>query len=105
MFLLSFFDMKQLNIPLVIQNLDLTFIKIFYENNDLCFVNDIKEYKDFLTLKIMDIHDCLEPSENALKIWQYHILHTKKYLADCDLIFGKTIFINEKLLKKSTKLQ
>lgn len=105
MFLLSFFDMKQLNIPLVIQNLDLTFIKIFYENNDLCFVNDIKEYKDFLTLKIMDIHDCLEPSENALKIWKYHILHTKRYLADCDLIFGKTIFIDEKLLKNNTKLQ
>ena len=98
MFLLSFFDMKQLNIPLVIQDLDLTFIKIFY-------VNDIKEYKDFLTLKIMDIHDCLEPSENALKIWQYHILHTKRYLTDCDLIFGKTIFIDEKLLKNNTKLQ
>ena len=105
MFLLSFFDMKQLNIPLVIQNLDLTFIKIFYENNDLCFLNDVKEYKEFLTLKIMDIHDCVEPSENVLIIWKYHILHTKRYLADCDLIFGKTIFINEKLLKKSTKLQ
>ena len=59
----------------------------------------------FLTLKIMDIHDCLEPSENALKIWQYHILHTKRYLTDCDLIFGKTIFIDEKLLKNNTKLQ
>ena len=75
MFLLSFFDMKQLNIPLVIQNLDLNFVKIFYENNNLCFLNDVKEYREFLTLKIMDIHDCLEPSENALKIWQYHILH------------------------------
>ena len=29
MFLLSFFDMKQLNIPFVIQNLDLNFVKIF----------------------------------------------------------------------------
>ncbi len=105
MFLLSFFDMKQLNIPLVIQDLDLNFIKIFYENNGLCFINDINEYKKFLTLKIMDIHDCLEPSENALKIWKYHILHTKRYLADCDLIFGKTIFIDEKLLKNNTKLQ
>ena len=53
----------------------------------------------------MDIHDCLEPSENALKIWQYHILHTKRYLTDCDLIFGKIIFIDEKLLKNNTKLQ
>ena len=53
----------------------------------------------------MYIHDCLEPSENALKIWQYHILHTKRYLTDRDLIFGKTIFIDEKLLKNNTKLQ
>mgnify|MGYP003452412031 FL=1 len=97
--------MKQLNIPLVIQNLDLSFIEFFYKNKDLCFLNDVKEYKEFLTLKIMDIHDCVEPSENVLIIWKYHILHTKRYLADCDLIFGKTIFINEKLLKKSTKLQ
>ena len=47
--------MKQLNIPLVIQNLDLNFIKKFYENNDLCFLSDVNDsvVDDFTSMGII----------------------------------------------------
>lgn len=103
MILLVFFSMKNLKTPNTIQDLDLFFIEKFFLNNDLYFRSCVDEYKKFLTLKIMDFNNTVEPSEKALNIWKYHILHTQKYIEDCEVIFGRILFIDDKFLKADLK--
>ena len=49
----------------------------------------LKEYLRYLTIAQThpDIH--LVPSELVDEIWHDHILHTKRYMADCQTLFGR----------------
>lgn len=95
--------MKNLIIPNSIQNLDLCFIEKFFKNNELDFKSCVDEYKNFLALKIMDFNNTVQPSEKALNIWKYHILHIQKYIEDCEVVFGKILVIDDKFLNVDLK--
>lgn len=48
----------------------------------------VKEYRQFLELRL-EAHDTqIAPSVLADKVWHHHILDTRKYAEDCSLIFG-----------------
>jgi hypothetical protein len=92
-----------------IANLDLTLIKrkllsegIFHENQE--FVEAEEEYKLFLQLCKLYPQESLGISEKADKFWHYHILDTRKYMQDCDIIFGHYLHHNPNLLEGSQEL-
>ena len=45
-------------------------------------------YRRFLTLRKLHPHKTLVPSALLDVIWHYHILDTRKYVDDCERIFG-----------------
>lgn len=45
-------------------------------------------YRRFLTLRKLYPHKSLVPSALLDVIWHYHILDTRKYIDDCERIFG-----------------
>ncbi len=48
-----------------------------------------QEYRRFLDLKVLYPGVSLVPSKVVDKIWHAHILDTKSYREDCQLVFGK----------------
>ena len=48
-----------------------------------------QEYRRFLDLKVLYPGVSLVPSKIVDKIWHAHILDTKSYREDCQLVFGK----------------
>lgn len=46
-------------------------------------------YKDFLILMWMHPNEYIVPNKVIDEFWHAHILDTRKYHADCDLIFGE----------------
>ena len=53
-----------------------------------------REYKRFLTLKIIYPEQRLTPTRNMDLMWHTHILDTANYRRDCDELFGK--FLNHR---------
>ncbi len=45
-------------------------------------------YRQFLTLHLRHPDRTLVPSALIDLVWHYHILDTRKYIADCDRLFG-----------------
>lgn len=92
-----------------IANLDLTLVKrkllsegVFHDNQE--FVEAEEEYKLFLQLCKIYPEESLGISEKADKFWHYHILDTRKYMQDCDIIFGHYLHHNPNLLEGSSEL-
>lgn len=49
----------------------------------------MRMYRKFLALMIMNPETPISPpSEDTDEAWHSHILHTKKYAKDCDMLFG-----------------
>ncbi len=48
----------------------------------------IQAYRQFLQDRLDNPHQIGRPSRTADKAWHAHILHTKKYAADCQTVFG-----------------
>lgn len=46
-------------------------------------------YRNFLFLSAKYPEKRLPPSEDVDEVWHNHVLATKKYMAECDAIFGK----------------
>lgn len=46
------------------------------------------EYRRFLRLMKMFPHEHTAPRVDVDRFWHCHILHTKKYAADCEAVFG-----------------
>jgi hypothetical protein len=56
------------------------------------------EYKKFLYLVCTNPDKCIVPWNDELdNLWHEHILDTRKYAADCNLIYGKIIHHNPNL--------
>ncbi|PIS02554.1 MAG: hypothetical protein COT85_04515 [Chlamydiae bacterium CG10_big_fil_rev_8_21_14_0_10_42_34] len=76
-----------------IQNLDLQYIVkrlVGKKNWDEAEAKDtVRKYKNFLALKILDPKLVRVPTLEIDEVWHDHILHTRKYMQDCDRIFGK----------------
>ncbi len=51
----------------------------------------VRKYKNFLTLKYVYPDLEFAPRREIDEIWHQHILFTKNYMRDCELIFGKYI--------------
>lgn len=47
-----------------------------------------QQYRDFLTLKAAHPDRLISPTKLADLVWHEHITHTRKYMADCDMLFG-----------------
>lgn len=45
-------------------------------------------YKNFMYLQLKHPSLALVPSKSIDEFWHNHILHTKKYMQDCEKIFG-----------------
>ena len=45
-------------------------------------------YKNFLKLRQKFPDDPIVPTKSIDKMWHHHILHTRKYMEDCDAVFG-----------------
>ena len=54
----------------------------------------VKEYKQFLELRLRESDAQIVPSVLADKVWHHHILDTRKYAEDCDIIFGHFVHHN-----------
>jgi hypothetical protein len=52
--------------------------------NEVC-----RLYRNWLFLSIKYPDKSLPPSEDVDEFWHNHILDTKKYRVDCDMLFGK----------------
>ncbi len=48
-----------------------------------------QEYRRWLFLQTQNIEHSLVPTEDMDEMWHVHILDTKKYAADCDMMFGE----------------
>jgi len=48
----------------------------------------IKRYKRFLLWHYLDPNRAMNPSQEVDLVWHCHILDTKKYLEDCNWLFG-----------------
>lgn len=51
----------------------------------------INRYKMFLSVTYLHPHTPLVPTQEIDFIWHYHILHTRKYRQDCQMLFGRFI--------------
>jgi hypothetical protein len=92
-----------------IANLDLSPIKhkllkegIFQNQEQLLEAE--QEYKLFLHLCQKYPQESLGISKNADSFWHYHILDTKKYMEDCNNIFGHYLHHNPNLFEGSDEL-
>ena len=55
----------------------------------------IAEYKAYLNLRLEEGIDAqIHPTVAADLAWHHHILDTKKYMADCDAVFGAYLHHN-----------
>lgn len=48
----------------------------------------VREYREFLYISQV-LETSLSPTTEADEIWHQHILHTKKYADDCQILFGE----------------
>lgn len=48
----------------------------------------IERYKTFLFVCHLNPHIVLVPTQEIDRVWHCHILHTRKYRQDCELLFG-----------------
>ena len=46
-------------------------------------------YRQFLTLKAENMATTIVPPRLADLVWHEHITHTRKYMADCQAVFGE----------------
>ncbi len=51
----------------------------------------IRRYKLFLSLVHLHPHTRLVPTQDIDRVWHCHILHTRKYRQDCQMLFGRFI--------------
>jgi len=51
-------------------------------------------YLKFLTLQIKYPEETLVPTMTVDEVWHAHVLHTKKYQDDCNMIFGEMLHHN-----------
>ena len=51
----------------------------------------ISRYLMFLFLVYLHPQMRLVPTQEIDRVWHYHILHTRKYFQDCQLLFGRFI--------------
>lgn len=76
-----------------IENLDLSMIINKMVSHQGWSRKDAEEasqlYRNFLFLSVKYPEKSLPPSEEIDEFWHNHILDTKKYVIDCDLVFGK----------------
>jgi hypothetical protein len=65
------------------------------------------EYRKFLQLIRRNSDDTLAPSRMVDRFWHHHILDTKKYIDDCQSLFGEYIhhYPYSGLLDKNDKAQ
>ena len=49
----------------------------------------INRYKMFLFVVYLHPHIPLVPSQEIDLVWHYHILHTRQYSQDCQMLFGR----------------
>ncbi len=80
-----------------INNLDLTNIKIKLISKGFTKEQaNITEmwYKRFLTLRVNYPGEKLVPNEAIDEMWHTHVLDTRKYAKDCELIFGEFVHHN-----------
>jgi hypothetical protein len=49
----------------------------------------VRRYKNFLILACKYPETPLAPTPDIDEVWHNHILYTRKYMHDCDAIFGK----------------
>lgn len=49
----------------------------------------IRKYKNFLTLRALHPELKIVPTYGIDQIWHEHILHTEKYVEDCNRMFGE----------------
>jgi hypothetical protein len=54
----------------------------------------ITEYKRWLWLHIQYPNENFSPSGDIDNVWHMHILDTRKYAADCQMLFGKILHHN-----------
>jgi hypothetical protein len=64
-----------------------------------------QEYKEFLQLCFDNKKESIGISKEADIFWHHHILDTKKYMSDCDNIFGYFLHHNPNLLEGSVELE
>lgn len=81
-----------------ISNLDLESVLARLRRDENLPVQEIeqavKEYKQFLELRLQNVDAAVVPSVLADKVWHHHILDTRKYTADCENIFGEFLHHN-----------
>lgn len=46
-------------------------------------------YRKFLTLKFLHPEQTIVPTRLVDEVWHNHVLFTRQYMADCELLFGK----------------
>lgn len=69
----------------------------------------VRKYKNFLILHYLYPDFLLVPTRIIDSAWHEHILHTKKYMEDCEKIYGKifhhypTLHANKKDEKQAEK--
>jgi hypothetical protein len=51
----------------------------------------INRYKMFLSLVYLHPHTPLVPTQEIDRVWHCHILQTRKYFKDCQMLFGRFI--------------
>lgn len=51
----------------------------------------IKRYKTFVFVNYLYPHILLVPTQDIDRVWHSHILHTRKYRQDCEMLFGDFI--------------
>jgi hypothetical protein len=51
----------------------------------------INRYKMFLSVVYLHPHTPLVPTQEIDIVWHCHILHTRKYFQDCQMLFGRFI--------------
>jgi len=78
---------------LYIQNLDLDYLvaRLVTKENweKKAAVEATRRYKNFLILIYKNPGIVTSPTFDIDAVWHAHILHTKKYTHDCNIIFGK----------------
>lgn len=82
-----------------INKIDLTNIvsKVCIKNgmsNDMAVKAEM-QYRQYLTLRSAYPEMILVPPMLADKLWHEHIMHSEKYMADCDTLFGSYLHHHE----------
>ena len=79
-------------LPQKVQEIDLTEIST-YMQKQLGFTIETTHfaetlYRQFLALKLKYKDKAISPPQLADHFWHAHMIHSKKYMADCDALFG-----------------